>query len=84
MNKINLTLENTKINDFYTQVNSMFNSSDFIIMSITELSGYIGLSKSSIYSLVKKNKIPFHKPTGVKNCKLFFIQSEIDLWVKSR
>jgi len=37
-----------------------------------------GYKKTSIYGLVKKNKIPYHKKG-----KLFFLESEIMEWIKN-
>lgn len=47
-------------------------------LTIDELANLIGYKKTSIYGLVQKNKIPYHKKG-----KLFFLQSEIVEWLKS-
>ena len=47
-------------------------------LNIDEVSLLIGYKKSSIYGLVKKNKIPYHKKG-----KLFFLKSEIIDWLKN-
>ena len=47
-------------------------------LTIEELGKLIGYQKTSIYGLVQKNKIPYHKKG-----KLFFLKSEIMEWLKS-
>ncbi len=47
-------------------------------LTIEEVSTLIGYKKTSIYGLVQKNKIPYHKKG-----KLFFLKSEIMAWLKS-
>ena len=47
-------------------------------LTIDELCELIGYKKSSIYGLVQKKKIPFHKKG-----KLFFLKSEIMEWLKN-
>ena len=47
-------------------------------LPIDELCKLIGYKKTSIYGLVQKNKIPYHKKG-----KLFFLKSEIMEWLKS-
>ena len=47
-------------------------------LTIDELCELIGYKKTSIYGLVQKNKIPYHKKG-----KLFFLKSEIMEWLKS-
>ncbi len=46
-------------------------------LTIEELSDLIGYKKTSIYGLVQKDKIPYHKKG-----KLFFLKSEIITWLK--
>lgn len=46
-------------------------------LTIEELGKLIGYKKTSIYGLVQKNKIPYHKKG-----KLFFLKSEIMEWLK--
>lgn len=48
-------------------------------LTIDETSKIIDLAKPSIYGLVHKNKIPFHK----KSKRLYFLKSEILDWIKS-
>jgi excisionase family DNA binding protein len=48
------------------------------ILNVEQVAELIGYRKTSIYGLVKKNKIPFHKKG-----KLFFLKSEIIKWLKS-
>ena len=47
-------------------------------LTIEELAELIGYKKTSIYGLVQKKKIPYHKKG-----KLFFLKSEIMEWLKS-
>ncbi|MEX0997797.1 MAG: helix-turn-helix domain-containing protein [Flavobacteriaceae bacterium] len=47
-------------------------------MTLDELASYIDYKKTSIYGLVQKNKIPYHKKG-----KLYFLKSEIDEWLKN-
>lgn len=47
-------------------------------MTIEELSKFISMTKGSIYGLVHKNAIPYHKKG-----KLYFLKSEIMDWIKS-
>lgn len=47
-------------------------------LTIKELCDLIGYKKTSIYGLVQKRKIPFHK-----RGKLFFLKSEIMEWLKN-
>lgn len=48
-------------------------------LTIDETSKLIDLAIPSIYGLVHKNKIPFHK----KSKRLYFLKSEIIDWIKS-
>jgi|GEM_PF-2415716 len=49
-------------------------------MTAKELTGYIRLSKATIYDLVRKRKIPFI-PFGRK---ILFEESSIDKWMMKR
>jgi len=46
-------------------------------MTIDELAKFISMTKGSIYGLVHKNAIPYHKKG-----KLYFLKSEIMDWIK--
>jgi excisionase family DNA binding protein len=48
-------------------------------MNIDETAKLIDLAKPSVYGLVHQNKIPYHK----KGKRLYFLKSEIILWLKS-
>lgn len=48
-------------------------------LTIDETAKLIDLAKTSVYGLVHKNKIPYHK----KSKRLYFLKSEILDWVKS-
>lgn len=47
-------------------------------LNIDEVSILIGYKKSSVYGLVKKKNIPYHKKG-----KLYFLESEIIDWLKN-
>lgn len=64
--QLNLTLAN-KMSD-----------TDDPILTIDELANLISMTKGSIYGLVHKNAIPYHKKG-----KLYFLKSEILDWIKS-
>ena len=49
-----------------------------VFLNIDELSKLISMTKGSIYGLVHKNEIPYHKKG-----KLYFLKSEILDWIKS-
>jgi excisionase family DNA binding protein len=48
------------------------------LLTIEELAEFISMTKGSIYGLVHKNAIPYHKKG-----KLYFLKSEIIDWIKS-
>lgn len=48
-----------------------------IFLDVTQLSKLLDLSVQTIYGLVHRNKIPYHKPGK----KLYFLKSEIIEWV---
>ncbi len=48
------------------------------ILTINELAELLSMTKGSIYGLVHKNAIPYHKKG-----KLYFLKSEILEWIKS-
>jgi len=48
------------------------------ILTLEEVTWYLGLSKSSIYKLTSRREIPFYSPGGKK---LYFRKSEIENWV---
>ena len=48
------------------------------ILTLEEVTWYLGLSKSSLYKLTSKREIPFYSPGGKK---LYFKRSEIENWV---
>ena len=49
------------------------------VLTLAELSLYLGQSKSSIYKLTSKRKIPFYTTPGGAKC--YFRKSEIDNWI---
>lgn len=48
------------------------------ILSLKEVSIYLGQSKSSIYKLTSKREIPFYVPNGKM---IYFKKQELDDWV---
>lgn len=50
------------------------------VLTMNEVAQYMGISKSYLYKLTMKNKIPFYKPTG-KIC--YFNRKEIEDWLQS-
>lgn len=54
-------------------------SSEDTFINIDETSKLIDLTKPTVYGLVHKNKIPYHK----KGKRLYFLKSEILAWLKS-
>ena len=59
----------------FIQIQTILNKE---VLTLAELSLYLGQSKSSIYQLTSKKKIPFYTPGG-KKC--YFRKSEIDNWI---
>lgn len=51
------------------------------ILSAEEAARYLGLKRSSLYTLAHKGEINCYKPSG-KN--LYFEREELDRWVKSK
>ncbi|WP_029446183.1 helix-turn-helix domain-containing protein [Cellulophaga baltica] len=47
-------------------------------LTIDEVAKLLNMTKGSIYGLVHKNAIPYHKKG-----KLYFLKSEINDWIKS-
>jgi len=60
----------------YVRAEESFQEDQYL--TIDELCQLIGYKKTSIYGLVQKNKIPYHK-----RGKLFFLKSEIMDWLKN-
>lgn len=58
--------------------NTQIHSPEDVFLTIEETSALIHLSKFTIYGLVHKNKIPFHK----RGRRLYFLKSEIIEWLK--
>lgn len=52
------------------------------ILGIEEVIKLTGYKKASIYSLIHKREIPFHKPAHGGR-RLFFKRKEIDQWLQS-
>jgi excisionase family DNA binding protein len=60
-------------------LNSSNSSHEDVFMNIDETAKLIDLSRPTVYGLVHKNKIPYHK----KGKRLYFLKSEILAWLKS-
>ncbi len=50
------------------------------LIEVSEITGY---SKNTIYQLVHKNNIPYHKPENGAR-KLIFFRSEIEEWLRGK
>lgn len=48
------------------------------VLTLDEAAQYTGMTKSSLYKLTSKKKIPHYKPNG-KNC--FFRRTELEDWL---
>lgn len=59
------------------RANETFSNQDEFL-NVDQVANLIGYKKTSIYGLVKKNQIPYHKKG-----KLFFLKSEILIWLKN-
>lgn len=59
--------------------NSQQSNTEDVFLTIEEVAKLISLSKYTIYGLVHKNRIPYHK----KSRRLRFLKSEILDWLKS-
>ena len=60
-------------------LNSSNHSTEDVFMNIDETAKLIDLTKPTVYGLVHKNKIPYHK----KGKRLYFLKSELVEWLKS-
>lgn len=52
------------------------------VMTLEECAKMVGLSKDRIYRLIYAEKIPYHKPSGVKGYR--FDRIEIQDWLLNR
>jgi excisionase family DNA binding protein len=48
------------------------------ILNLSETAQYLGITKSYLYKLTSKNKIPFYRPNGKL---LYFKKIELDAWL---
>jgi excisionase family DNA binding protein len=72
----------SKIHKELTEIRSLINVTQAEFIGIDEASKHLGLSKTYIYSLVQKGKLPFYKPNGKK---IYFNKLELNEWIsKSR
>jgi excisionase family DNA binding protein len=70
--------------DFFLEGHQRSDASDNNdIMSVDDLREFLPNrpSRSAIYGLTHRKKIPFHKPTGRH---IYFLRSEIEEWVKQK
>ena len=51
---------------------------DFLF--IEEVASYLGMKTTSLYQVVSKGQIPYHKINGKR---LMFMKSDIDEWIKN-
>lgn len=47
-------------------------------LSLPEAADYLNISKSYLYKLTHKNKIPHYKPNGKK---IYFLEKELNEWL---
>ncbi|WP_419211126.1 helix-turn-helix transcriptional regulator [Maribacter sp. X9] len=59
--------------------NPQIHNTEDIFLNIEETADLIHLSRYTIYSLVNKNTIPYHK----RGRRLYFLKSEILTWLKN-
>tara|TARA_R110000765_G_scaffold2912_1_gene9069 strand:- start:28220 stop:28522 length:303 start_codon:yes stop_codon:yes gene_type:complete len=59
--------------------NSNYKEEEDVFLKIEEAAKLIHLSKYTIYGLVHKNTIPYHK----RGSRLYFLKSEILNWLKA-
>lgn len=79
-------MDEEAINELVNRITNQLNVSlirdkplqEDVFLNIDELSKLISMTKGSIYGLVHKNAIPYHKKG-----KLYFLKSEILDWIKS-
>ena len=50
-------------------------------LNIKEAAEYTGLSTDTLYMLVYRNGVPFHRPGGLKVIR--FDRDELDVWMKA-
>lgn len=50
------------------------------VVSLTEASEYLGISKSHLYKLTSSGRIPFYKPSGKR---IYFKVTELNDWLLS-
>lgn len=50
------------------------------ILNVKQVANYLQVSEKTVYRYVAERKIPFVKHKG---CKLFFIASDIDEWIRT-
>ena len=61
-----------------TNIENLLSSKTEKPLNLDEAADYLGVSKSHLYKLTCKNKIPFYRPTG-KRC--YFEKSELHQWL---
>ncbi len=60
------------------ELKSLITVSNAEYIGIEEASKHLGLSKTYLYSLVHKGKLPFYKPNGKK---IYFNKLELNSWI---
>ncbi len=60
------------------EIKSLITVSNAEYIGIEEASKHLGLSKTYLYTLVHKGKIPFYKPNGKK---IYFNKLELNEWI---
>ena len=68
----------TKFFNELAEIKSLITVSNAEFIGIDEASKHLGLSKTYLYSLVHKGKLPFYKPNGKK---IYFNKLELNNWI---
>ena len=67
-----------KFLDELAEIKSLLSSNNAEFIGIEEASKYLGLSKTYLYSLSQRGKIPHYKPNGKK---IYFDKLELKSWI---
>jgi len=60
------------------EIKSLITISNAEFIGVDEASKHLGLSRTYLYSLVHKGKLPFYKPNGKK---IYFNKLELNGWI---
>ena len=71
-------MKNAIVENELTAIRQMLEGNMKNILSFTQTTEYLGISKSHLYSMTSKKLIPHYKPNGKM---IYFEKSEIDKWI---